>query len=136
MTDMFAELRRLHDRIRCAEIAREEARRTVLVPGPASAVKLEAWLIAHGLDDIITVEMSQFLPPDTWIVMDVQAIEAGTAEAIQEMSRQPLLLSVKSCPRCGWEVGTGHSPRCIVGMYAFTAATVREPLSWIKVTGA
>ena len=81
--EIMAEMRRTLDLIRCAEIERQEAKRTVVVPGPASAVKLDAWLIAHGLDDVITVKTSQALPPDTWLLIDEQAIEADLAETLQ-----------------------------------------------------
>lgn len=62
--DLLAAMQRLQDAVTCAEIEREEAKRTVLVPGPASAVKLEAWLAAHGLDDVITVHRDLILPAD------------------------------------------------------------------------
>lgn len=133
--DMYAQMRRLLDRIRCAEIAREEAKRTVLVPGPASAVQFEAWLVAHGLDDVITVEMSRYLPTDTWIVMDVQAIEAGQAEALQQMARQPLF---PTCGLCG-AVNYGDGPMrhrmdCPIAAHLW-AMTCMSPTSMIRVTG-
>ena len=111
--DLIAELRRWSDRIRFAEIVREEAKRTVLVPGPASAVKLEAWLAAHGLDDVITVQMSQFLPADTWYVIDEQAIEAGQAEALQAMRRTPLFghrFDPVTWMRYGWSAPLAPGP--------------------------
>lgn len=132
--DLIAELRRWSDRITFAEIVREEAKRTVLVPGPASAVKLEAWLIAHGLDDVITVKTSQFLPVDTWFVVDEQAINAGVDEAVQEMTRKPLF-EVKTNGCCGQIVGYGHLPGCLIGNYAWVAANIRTPGSLIKVIG-
>jgi len=131
---VLAEMQRLADRIRCAEIEREEARRTVLVPGPASAVKLQAWLIAHGLDELVTVETSRFLPADTWVVIDQRAVEAATAEAIQHMARQPLQ-QPEHCPRCRWAVGTGHSPACIASIHAWGLLT-RDPSAVIRVTVA
>lgn len=131
--EIFAQMRRTLDLIRCAEIEREEAKRTVLVPGPASAVKLEAWLIAHGLDDVITVEMSQVLPADTYVVVDEQALEASTAEALQHY--RPTFAEPRSCPRCMWPVGTGHSLTCPISVYTWGMSTV-SPSSLIRVTGA
>jgi hypothetical protein len=133
VSEIYAQILRLADQIRCAQIEREEAHRTVLVPGPASAVKLEAWLAAHGLDDLVTVRTSQFLPADTWIVVDEQAIEAGTAEAIQAMTRQPLCPELGRCPRCDWEIGSGHSPTCIASIHAWGMLT-RDPSAVIRVT--
>lgn len=131
--EIMAEMRRTLDLIRCAEIERQEAKRTVIVPGPASAVKLEAWLVAHGLDDVVTVKMSQWLPADTWYVIDERAIEAGTAEALQHY--RPTFAEPRSCPRCMWAVGTGHSPTCMVSHYAW-GMQVNTPSALIRVTGA
>ncbi len=132
--DLIAAMQRLDDAITCAEIEREEARRTVLVPGPASAVKLEAWLAAHGLDDVITVQCSQFLPPDTWYVINERAMEADQNAAMQKLSREPLF-PYKTNACCGLGVGQGHLPGCLVANYARAAATVREPSALIRITG-
>lgn len=131
--DLRALMQRLSDAITCAEIEREEAKRTVLVPDPASAVKLEAWLATHGLDDVITVECSRHLPPNTWIVIDVRAIEASTAEAMQAMAREALFETKRnSC--CGWEVGTGHGARCSINFYTWGMRTL-NPTAMIRITG-
>lgn len=131
--DLTAALQCLDDAITCAEIEREEARRTILVPGPASAVKLEAWLAAHGLTDVITVQCSQFLPPDTWYVINERAMEAEQAEAVQALSREPMF-PYKTNACCGLGVGQGHLPGCLVGNYARVAATIRDPRAFIWIT--
>ncbi|MGI5247792.1 hypothetical protein [Dactylosporangium sp. CA-139066] len=132
--ELCAAMQRIEDAVTCAEIEREEARRTVLVPGPASAVKLEAWLAAHRLDDVITVQCSPLLPPDTWYVIDERAIDAALAEAVQQDMRRPLF-EVKTNACCGQIAGHGHLPGCMIGNYAWAAATVRSPNLWLKVTG-
>src|SRR4051812_36846647 len=99
---MIEDFQRLYDQITCAQIEREEARRTIVVPGPATAVKLEAWLIAHGLDDIMTVACSPYIEAGTMYVIDERSIEAGGHEALQhsmrEMSEQ---LKAPTCQACG-----------------------------------
>lgn len=80
---MIEDILRLYDQIACAQIEREEARRTIIVPGPATAVKIEAWLIAHGVDDIITVVCSPFIEAGTAIVIDERAIAAADDEALR-----------------------------------------------------
>lgn len=132
--DIIAAMQRISDAVTCAEIEREEARRLVLVPGPASAVKLEAWLAAHGLDDVITVQCSQFLPADTWYVINQRTIDASQAEATQAMTREPLF-EVKTNPCCGQIVGHGHLPGCLIGNYTWAAATVRDPRALIRIAG-
>lgn len=132
--ELIAAMQCLNDAIVCAEIERKEAERTVLVPGPTSAVTLEAWLIAHGLDDVITVQTSPCLPADTWYLIDENAIDASLAEAVQQDMRQPLF-EVKTNACCGQIVGHGHLPGCLIGNYAWAAATVRTPRALIRVIG-
>lgn len=99
---MTEDLQHLYDQITCAQIEREEASRTIVVPGPATAVKLEAWLIAHGLDDIVSVVCSPYIKPGTMIVIDERAIEAGGHESLQHSMREMSeRLKAPTCQACG-----------------------------------
>lgn len=131
--DPFAQIRVWADRIRCAEIAREEARRTVLAPDPATAVKLEALAVALGVDDLMTVRVSPFLPPDTIVVIDEQSIDAGHREAVQHW--RPTFIPERACPRCAFPVGTGHSLSC-PAQIMIAGMSVLDPSAFLRVTGA
>lgn len=89
MTDPMAEIRRWADLIACARMAREEARRTYVVPDPDLAVQIEAIAAALGVDDLVTVVVNPMCPPGQAWVIDGQALRAASAEALQHARRRP-----------------------------------------------
>jgi hypothetical protein len=135
---VIEDLQHLYDQIACAQIEREEARRTIVASGPATAVKLEAWLVAHGLDDIMTVVCSPYIKPGTMIVIDERAIDAGGHEALQHSMRgMSERLKAPTCQACGAHGYGGpplHRPGCPVGYYIW-GLQVMNPTSAIIVAG-
>lgn len=139
---MIEDLQHFYDLITCGQIEREECHRAVIVPGPATAVKVEAWLITHGLDDIITVACSPAVKAGTMLVIDERAIDAGMAEAMQVAARESIArLRGPTCPQCGAHGYGGrvwHRTDCGVGRvmdaYAF-GLRVTNPSSLIRITG-
>lgn len=83
MADPLAEIRRWIDLIECGRMEREESRRTIVVPTPELAVEVEAMAAAAGLGDLWAVVHNPYTPPNCVYVIDEQAIEAGTREALQ-----------------------------------------------------
>lgn len=80
----------LQTALKLLDIEREESRRVVLAR-PEFADRLRWHLDQAGISsELVEVRASPFIPADTVVVMDWQAIEAGTAEAIKAMSRKPL----------------------------------------------
>jgi hypothetical protein len=132
------DLQRLYDQLTCAQIEREEARRTIVVPGPATAVKVEAWLIAHGLDDLMTVVCSPYIKAGTMVVIDERAIEAGGHEALQHSIRESReRLKAPTCQACGANGYGGpplHRLDCPVSYYAW-GLRVMNPSSAFTITG-
>ncbi len=87
-TDPLAEIRRWMDLVACAEMAREESRRTYVMPDPDLAVQVEAMAAALGVDDVVSVVVNPWLPPGTVYVVDEQALRAAGVEALQHGSRR------------------------------------------------
>ena len=87
MSDILAQMRKAMDTIKFAEIVREEARRTVLC-NSADVDRIRWWVDQSGYDDILTVLGSEFVPAGQMYVVDNQALDASTREAIQRMSRE------------------------------------------------
>jgi predicted metal-binding protein len=77
----------------------------------------------------MTVRMSRFLPLDTWLLIDEQAIEASTTEALQHY--RPTF-EPRPCVRCHFPVGAGHSMACPTYAYSWR---VHNPTSMIRIVG-
>ncbi len=135
---MIEAIQRIYDQVACAEIEREEARRTIVVPGPATAVKLEAWLVAHGFDDIMTVVCSPGVKAGTMLVIDERAVEASGNEALQHSMREMSeRLKAPTCQACGAHGYGGpplHRSYCPVSYYAF-GSRVMNPASAVRIVG-
>lgn len=91
--EILANIRRAATDIRAAEIARAEMKRTYVFADPDRAVEFEAYAAAHGLDDVVTVHSSPYLP-DGWagVVIDEQGLEAQMREDMQRSLRRGLWL--------------------------------------------
>jgi hypothetical protein len=85
--DAMAQIQRAMTVVRFAEIAREESRRTVIAR-PEDAGRLRWTLDQAGVGDLVTVVESPYAPEGCYLVMDQQAIEAGTRETIDRMARE------------------------------------------------
>lgn len=83
------ELRRWADLVACSAIAREESARTYVVPDRELAVQIEAVAAALGIDDLVTVVTSPFVPAGQVFVLDERAITAAAAQAVQRALRRP-----------------------------------------------
>jgi hypothetical protein len=75
---------RLVTEVNYLEIARQEARRTLLCH-PDAAPRLRAAITASDLADILTVREASHLEPGQIIVIDEAAYQAGTAELLQKI---------------------------------------------------
>lgn len=82
---ILRDLQRLIDLILCAQIAREEARRTAVVPDLAVRNTVQSWLVANGLDDIMTVLVNSWLPPKTVWIINERELDASVRETLQHM---------------------------------------------------
>lgn len=85
--DPMALSKRIMTDIRFAEIAREESRR-VVIARPEDVGRLRWLLDQAGVGDLATVVESPYAPEGRYLVMDQQAIEAGTREAIGKAARE------------------------------------------------
>ena len=85
--DILSEIKTWATRLRFAEIVANETKRTYVVPTSVLAVELEALIAAHGIEHLAKVIVSPWLPDGTAVMMDEQALEAGTREAINHMGR-------------------------------------------------
>lgn len=75
--------RRAATDIAFAEIVRAESKRTVLV-GADDVDRIRWHVDQAGLGDVINVQESPFIAPGWAYVVDEQAIDAGTREAIAQ----------------------------------------------------
>jgi len=84
MSEMFE---RMATEIKFAEIVRNESKRILIVlPKDLDRAR---WLIEQqGAERNITVEASPWIPADTWMLVDKQAIDAALSESLQRMTRQ------------------------------------------------
>ncbi len=81
------DLRRWVDLIAAVEMERQESRRTILVSTADLAIQVEAAAAVLGMSDVIEVAVSEFVPAGQAFVIDRQAIDAGTREALQRPIR-------------------------------------------------
>jgi hypothetical protein len=84
MTDPWPELERFLTDAQFRRIAEAESTRTLYVL-PADTDRAQ-WLVEQtGVDHLVTVKPHPWLPADTWIVADEQALEAGYQEWLREL---------------------------------------------------
>ncbi|MFI5687915.1 hypothetical protein [Streptomyces sp. NPDC051636] len=79
---MSDELQRMLDAIQLMHLAREESKRTILCE-PHREHQVRAAVDQAGAAHIITVRPSAACPEDKLIVIDENALEAGSREAAQ-----------------------------------------------------
>lgn len=84
----WPELRRALDAIAFARIVVEESKRTLFVL-PADLDRARWTVEQCGAERFFTVETNPWLPANTWYLLDVQALEADQAEALQHMAAAP-----------------------------------------------
>lgn len=82
-------VRRMLDAIQFYEIARQEAKRTILCE-PHLEHAIRAAIDQLDGASVFTVQASPACPPGKLIILDPQALAAAEREFIQGLSRQPL----------------------------------------------
>jgi hypothetical protein len=77
-------IRRVHDDLEFARIVRAEAHRRVLCH-PTEVDRIRWHVDQAGLDDVLIVGSSSFVPQGTMYVIDEQAIDAGFRESMSKV---------------------------------------------------
>jgi len=89
--ELIATLDRILVDIEFARIWREESKRTIICR-PEHATELRWRIDQAGLDDVLKIVEQSFVPEGTIWIIDEQAIEAGTRQAL---AKPPVLFGYR-----------------------------------------
>lgn len=81
---ILGDIQRAYDMVRFHDIVREESKRTIMCR-PDQATRLRWHVDQAGLDDVITVVESPYVPDGQVLVIADQTIEAANREALSKM---------------------------------------------------